>query len=182
MEDRLRGYLSDNEVSEQFATFFSFRFLPISSKTCNILCNEYISIISPDLVIVIADDTAGGFFCMLENGKIAYISSSGEAGIVAHSLSDLIHLIVLYPNWNCYYLSERKTSGLDLLSDDNRDDYIDFIEQNCGHSFRKYRDCTISTLCLDQSFSVDSMLHCLNEYHFIVTYVKGNDTWHSSPL
>lgn len=46
-------------------------------------------------------DGSGGIYAVLDNGKIGYIDSEGQAGIVANNIKDFFSIII-----NCGYISD----------------------------------------------------------------------------
>ena len=57
-----------------------------------------------------ACDGAGGIYAFLDNGKIGYLDSEGQAGIVANNMKDLFSIIV-----SCGYISDY--AGFNCLKD-----------------------------------------------------------------
>lgn len=102
----LNTLLAKDEVAERLSRTFDFR-LDVAPHQAG-----WFTIDGVDEIQYIGEQGAGGVFVQLPDLRILYVSSEGEAGVIAADLNAFIQLIVAHP----YRLDLLKYSGGGKLS------------------------------------------------------------------
>src|SRR5262249_44728443 len=91
MQGKLETLLAKPKVMEQLDLYFDFR--PDSDPSV-------FSVDGIQSISHIGIDGAGGQFAQLADQRVVYVSSEGEAGVIAADFKAFIQLIVVYPYWH----------------------------------------------------------------------------------
>jgi hypothetical protein len=82
-----------DEVAERLSWMFDFRIDLEAHQT------DWFTIDGVDKIQRIGREGAGGVFVQLPDQRILYISSEGEAGVIAGDFNAFLQLIVTHPYW-----------------------------------------------------------------------------------
>lgn len=89
----LNTLLAKDDVAERLSRRFDFR-LDVDPHQAG-----WFTIDGIDEIQYIGEQGAGGVFVQLPDLRILYVSSEGEAGVIAADLNAFIQLIVAHPYW-----------------------------------------------------------------------------------
>lgn len=123
--------------------------------------------------MVFAKEGAGGYFIQLQKtGNIAYISSEGQAGIIAQDLNNFLCLVIAHPYWqDLLHFSDNGNldemqKAMPLLEDGLVDDEPEIND---------YRKTLISLLSINTSVDLVNALHDAVTSSLGQLTVKAND-------
>jgi len=97
--------INGNDLTKVFDKYFDFRIEDVS------LLSDRWQLISESKVSVFGSDSTGSVFGVLGEGDIellpvVYLSSEGQAGVIAKTIKEFIELIVFLPAWRDLIYSE----------------------------------------------------------------------------
>ena len=152
MDDFMDAYfeLIKDEYAVQFLeTIFGylpvdFRQTPYSYDTTN---TPEVGIQSNVPFKIIATDTCGGFYCMLddETNSIALMEHANTAGVIARNFREFMHLLVFYTKWDSIYFFSS----------------MDSIQKTADEIMATYREQTSAFLFRDNPYTYQSLCELL---------------------
>ncbi|TAK63042.1 hypothetical protein [Methylobacter sp.] len=135
---------ANNEISDALEWGFDLR---LSSESID---TDWFSVKAREPFVAFGEDASGGVFLSGNvTGRVLYVSSEGQAGIVAISMSEFLQLIVTHPYW----FDLLKFSGSGSLSEMQRSvPYLESEqEEDDKHEIAQAREAVSKGLAISKS-------------------------------